>query len=62
MSDEEDYGFEYSDESDDDQDVDIENAYYTAKGLCSGQQRAYTKKKHKHNDEKSRCLLVTFFF
>jgi len=34
MSDDEDYGFEYSDESDADQDVDIENAYYTAKGLA----------------------------
>jgi COP9 signalosome complex subunit 2 len=33
MSDEDDYGFEYSDEEDVDEDaIDIENEYYNAKG------------------------------
>jgi len=29
----EDYGFEYSDEEGDEQDVDIENEYYNSKGF-----------------------------
>lgn len=29
----EDYGFEYSDEEPEEQDVDIENQYYNSKGL-----------------------------
>lgn len=29
----EDYGFEYSDDEPEEQDVDIENQYYTAKGM-----------------------------
>jgi COP9 signalosome complex subunit 2 len=34
MSDmDEDYGFEYSDEENEEEDVDIENQYYNAKGL-----------------------------
>lgn len=32
-SDMEDYGFEYSDDEDEEQDVDIENQYYNSKGL-----------------------------
>lgn len=30
----EDYGFEYSDEEPEEQDVDIENQYYNTKGMC----------------------------
>lgn len=30
----EDYGFEYSDEEPEEQDVDIENQYYNTKGTC----------------------------
>ena len=30
----EDYGFEYSDEEQEEQDVDIENQYYNSKGIC----------------------------
>lgn len=30
----EDYGFEYSDEEPEEQDVDIENQYYNTKGIC----------------------------
>lgn len=30
----EDYGFEYSDEEPEEQDVDIENQYYNTKGRC----------------------------
>ena len=30
----EDYGFEYSDEEPEEQDVDIENQYYNTKGSC----------------------------
>jgi hypothetical protein len=31
----EDYGFEYSDEEPEEQDVDIENQYYNSKGIIS---------------------------
>jgi len=31
----EDYGFEYSDEEQEEQDVDIENQYYNSKGISS---------------------------
>ncbi|DBA99786.1 TPA: COP9/signalosome complex subunit Csn2 [Trebouxia sp. C0006] len=32
----EDYGFEYSDEEVEEEDVDIENQYYNSKGLLEG--------------------------
>ncbi|KAJ1366325.1 COP9 signalosome subunit 2 [Parelaphostrongylus tenuis] len=35
MDDDEDYGFEYEDDSGSEPDVDLENQYYTAKGLKS---------------------------
>jgi COP9 signalosome complex subunit 2 len=31
----EDYGFEYSEEEQEEQDVDIENQYYNAKGISN---------------------------
>jgi len=31
----EDYGFEYSDEEQEEQDVDIENQYYNSKGISN---------------------------
>ena len=34
LADMEDYGFEYSDEEQEEQDVDIENQYYNSKGAC----------------------------
>lgn len=30
----EDYGFEYSEDEQEEQDVDIENQYYNSKGIC----------------------------
>jgi COP9 signalosome complex subunit 2 len=33
----EDYGFEYSDEEPEEQDVDIENQYYNSKGLVEAE-------------------------
>lgn len=41
MSDEDDYGFEYSDEEElDDEQIDIENEYYNAKGATGRRERA----------------------
>ena len=41
MSDEDDYGFEYSDEEElDDEQIDIENEYYNAKGTTGRRERA----------------------
>lgn len=41
MSDEDDYGFEYSDEEElDDEQIDIENEYYNAKGTTGRPKRA----------------------
>lgn len=37
----EDYGFEYSDEEPEEQDVDIENQYYNSKGLLLAYSRYY---------------------
>jgi len=38
MSDMEDYGFEYSDDDYEEEDVDIENQYYNSKGLLESEE------------------------
>lgn len=52
MSDEEDYGFEYSDEEEEEKNIEIENEYYIAKGspllLLFSSSISIIHKKNKH--------------
>ena len=44
MSDDDDYGFTYSDEDEcDEEEVDVENAYYNAKGAREGRDRSRSR-------------------
>jgi len=43
MSDDEDYGFEYSEDEQEEEDVNIENQYYNSKGLRDSDEDAAVK-------------------